>query len=377
MSILHAFKSARPNSADSNIVSSNAWNNDHVVTDIETTGGNFKWDNTIKRIAIGFSGIYTSVRATVMESAIVTSWAGLTKLWYAMRINVNNFPSNAEFGSDLAPIPQGITGSMDIPASVTFANHGAGVAGYARSASTALGGVGTFGAGLVAANSVIGAWGANLLVSNTATIHNPVSHANPPGPGYNLTNLYGIEIDNGVHPLAGGGTPNISGRGIYMVIGGSIQPLAAVYNCIDMDNVNFAACRWNNAINISDGVAATGLNLGTATQGTESGSQPIKFKSRDSVGTVNYSQIFSNAGGDFIMLPANGHLIVSTDSDGSPITMVGLGQFRVAKKLIFDKLTPPATAAGPGDIGHILYDDNFLYIRVNATTWKRTPLSTW
>jgi len=40
-------------------------------------------------------------------------------------------------------------------------------------------------------------------------------------------------------------------------------------------------------------------------------------------------------------------------------------------------VTAPATATSAGTAGMIAYDNNFIYVCIAASTWKRSPITTW
>ena len=377
MAIKHIFQSVKPASVDSSKVRSNDWNADHQVDDIETTDGHFFWDNTVKRLAVGYAGVYTQVKAIVLDALTMPDWVNLHLPWWGIKVNAGDLPPETHFGSNMIPLPESITGCIDLPSSVPFANHGAGIAGYGRSTSTALGGVGVFGAGLINANNVPGGWGCNFLCSNTGTIHNPVSHATPPEPGFNLTNVYGMEIDIGTHELDGGGVPNISGRGIYMVLGGSVQPLAAVFNCIDVESFSPTVCKWQNVINIADGACAgSALRIGTAELGT-SGSMPIAMKTRNSSGVVKYVTMIADPDGNYVISPGTGGVVQFKDEGGAVSLQTGAGTTQVIGQFIIDNWPAPASATAAGYQGEIRWDSNFLYVAIADNVWKRCALATW
>jgi hypothetical protein len=305
-----------------------------INLDTQTMGRNLYWDNVNKRIVIGWNGSFSGVlghKVDVKDAG--PNWTALSTQYSAMRVSVNDFPVNAQFGSNLVGIPEAITGALDIPATATFPNHGTGVAGYARGKSTANGIVGVFGAGLAAADNVLGAWGANFLAANTATIHNTVSHALPLV-GFNNTNLYGVEIDTGIQPVAGVPNPNVNVRGLYVMTAGSTESPSPINNAIDIDFLGTFQpgflYNWKNGIYINDGAADVALNIGASGTGNNVGSQPIRWRGRTSGGADIAASALMDQAGNLIINPGGGAATAIQDGSGSNILVVSSAGVTVA-----------------------------------------------
>lgn len=288
-----------------------------INLDTQTMGRNLYWDNTNKRLAIGWNGSFSGVLGHKFDLKDAgPTWNTLATQYSSMRIAVNDYPVNAQFGSNLVGIAEAITGALDIPSTATFANHAAGVAGYARGKSTANGPVGVFGAGLCAADLVPGCWGSNFMAANTATIHNPVSHALPLV-GFDNANVYGIEVDVGIHPTAFTTTPNVTARGVYAVFGGGAQSINATINAFEAD---FSGpYNWNNALFTRDGAADVALNIGATGTGNGVGSQPIRWRARSGGGADLSASAVLDSSGNLIINPAGGAITAIQDGAGATV----------------------------------------------------------
>lgn len=345
-----------------------------VNLDTQTTGTNFYWDNTNKRVALGWNGSFSGVLGKKFDIKDAgPTWTALATQYNAMRVAVNGYPANAQFGSNLVGIPEAITGALDIPFNATFANHGAGVAGYARGASAANGPVGVFGAGLCAATLVPGCWGANFMAANTATIHNPVSHALPLV-GFNQTNLYGIEIDVGIHPPAGIPIPFVNARGIYLVLGSGAETSSDTVNALEVDHVG--SFNWRNAFYSRDAAATTGLFLGTAAAGDNTGSQPIVFSSRTSGGTHGTGMIYTDPDGNMVHKSGTATGIHQLQNgSGTPVFSVTPTNTVLSSMLRLGPAATPASSSTGCTTGDLTWDANFLFLCINTNTWKRVALA--
>lgn len=161
-------------------------------------------------------------------------------------------------------IPEAITGALNIPESATLTNHGAGVSGYARSASPSMGAVGLYGQGdAIGANTT--AWG-----FNTRTIDN----------GVKTNGLWGGEIDVSVTV-----TGNFV-RGLDIVGGSTAQPdVASPGIIVQTPGIGFKGKAtpffWGRAVLLDDESAYTGIEVGTARVHPSVGSMPVTFMHRD------------------------------------------------------------------------------------------------
>ena len=237
------------------------------------------------------------------------NWSGFTTNWADFVRNVNGFPPAGLFGGGTVSIPEAIRGAINIPASSSPNNHGAGVAGYAMSASTTKGAVGVFGLAEANANGV-STWGANFAAANCAT---PWANCISANSGFNNWTGYGIEVDVGVQPMTGGAAPSHFLRGVYVVNAGNVNATGYAF---DADNpVNTST--MSAAFHTSDGFSNTFGYIGTTASGNNTGSQNVVFRSRDSGGTLRTSSIFADPNGNFIFVAGPGALMVLEDGAGN------------------------------------------------------------
>ena len=230
------------------------------------------------------------------------AWGNFTGNWQGVTVNIGSYPAASLFGSGTVPIAEGLVGEMNIPASSTAYNHGAGVSGYGRTASPTQGGVGLFGWGMMAADNVQ-AWGANVGVTNCKT-PNCIGSA-----GYSGATLYGLEIDVNLAPVAGGGNPLGGARGLYLVGGSSVHGQSTLTG-LDVDSPGIGMTphlHWDYALHSDDGAAAVALGVGALDErdGRSSGSQAIQFTSRNPQNTVQTSVVSADQDGNLVVVPAN------------------------------------------------------------------------
>lgn len=242
------------------------------------------------------------------------AWASFANNWSQFAINVNSYPASSYFGENTTAIPQAIVGALNIPSNSAGSNHGAGLAGYALTKSTTVGAVGAFGFGGAAASGTSG-WGGNLLVTNCSQPQCATQT------GLTNTVLYGLEIDANEYLLPGAGTPNTSLRGIY-IIGASEVKGSGINYGVDIDSFGYLQSpklKWDSAFRTEDGIAVTGLDIGTTGTGNNVGSQPINFRSRNGGGTNLTSTIQADAGGDLVVQPAPNTVIALQDGNGNSV----------------------------------------------------------
>jgi hypothetical protein len=291
-----------------------------INLDTQTKGQNFHWDNTNRRLNLGWNGSFGSVLGKKLDIKDAgPTWGSYSTLHNTLRVAINDYPLNAQFGLNTTGITEAIVGAIEIPSSSAAANHSAGIAGYVRTASTTQGAVGTFGAGFMGANGT-SAWGGNFLVSNCGS--------QSCSPGYTTGVLYNLELDLNVMALDGGVAPNVAVRGIYLIGGSNIQS-ASIMNAIDIAPIGIArtgvpnVIPWKNAIYIGHtqgdypaekasadygvfvehGAVTTGTALYVGKQeGTGiSGAQTITFHSEDSLTVNRESSITADPDGNMLI----------------------------------------------------------------------------
>lgn len=76
---------------------------------------------------------------------------------------------------------------------------------------------------------------------------------------------------------------------------------------------------------------------------------------------------------------ASGSYSIITDNSTNWDTAYGWGDHSTEGYLTVADFgaTPPVNANDPGTAGEIRYDSSYIYVCVAASTWKRSPLSTW
>lgn len=254
----------------------------------------------------GSSGVATPVASGALQhtnSLAGPAWRSYAGNWQGVSVNIGSYPAASLFGSGTVPIAEALVGMLNIPSTSTAYNHGAGVSGYARSASTTQAGVGVFGWGMMAADNVQ-AWGANFGVTNCET-PNCIGSG-----GHSGDTLYGLEVDVNIAPLAAGhGVPTGGARGLYIVGGSTIRPAGGL-NGIELDGAGMGMTphlHWSNAVRSDDGSSDVFASIGALDERTKvaSGSQPIVFNARNSAGAVSQSTVTEDQFGNLVLLPAN------------------------------------------------------------------------
>lgn len=268
------------------------------------------------------------------------AWASYSTIYGGLEANINAFPITSRFGSNIVGCAEALAGLVDVPSPSAAGNHSAGVAGYARTASTSQGGVGTFGAGMCAADGV-SAWAFNSIITNAA-VPNPGN-----GAGYDTCTLYAFELDFNI-VKKGGATPTGPLRGLYFIGASEVQPNSPTVNTIEIDGLNFTGTKipWKQAFVVCDGAAQTFANIGAInvnTGSTTSDGQPIKASAYSS-GALKAGQIYLNSLGNWWIEPTAGSGI---DTPSGTI-------YQVAGAAVADNLAwtawAPTVASGSGSI---------------------------
>lgn len=184
----------------------------------------------------------------------LTSWTtNSPKNFEGLAVEVGQ-PPERSFGS--AGLPIAITGHINIPANAALTNHGAGIAGYADTASPTTAGVGVYGEGNSRANNAL-AWGINTRSQDN---------------GFSVPVLWGAEIDLNV---SNAGTTPI---GVEVVGGSTVEPGNSIgFKVSPLNPFNTLKIRWKRAFMSDDGAAITGLELGSQQNQANSPSQDINI----------------------------------------------------------------------------------------------------
>lgn len=215
-------------------------------------------------------------------------------------------PPDRSFGS--AGLPIAITGHINIPASASLTNHGAGVAGYADTASPTTAGVGLYGEGNSRANNAL-AWGINTRTQDN---------------GFFVPVLWGAEIDLNVD------NPGTTPIGVEVVGGSTVEPGNSIgFKVSPLNPFNTLKIRWQRAFMSDDGAAIVGLELGSQQNQANSPSQDIRLYYRRN-GNVR-AQCFS----------------LTTDGSGNTILGGGLTGASGSGPALFDITGNPS---GPSPI---------------------------
>jgi hypothetical protein len=111
---------------------------------------NLFWDSSNHRLGVGTSSFNSTVDSMQVSDPATFSWTTMNQT-SALSVYVNEF-------SDLARITnarhEAVCGGVEVPSTANMATGaGVGIAGYSRSASTKIGSIGVYGAGLSNANN--------------------------------------------------------------------------------------------------------------------------------------------------------------------------------------------------------------------------------
>lgn len=241
------------------------------------------------------------------------AWVTLNNNWASVANNVGGYPTNSYFGNGSTGIPEALRGSIKIPSSVNADGaHGAGVAGYALTASTTKGAVGVFGFGAVTGTTE-SAWGGNFLVTNCAK---PQCNTQT---GFGSFNVQGVEVDVNISKLAGGATPTGNVYGIGIIGAAEVKPTGSSYG-IHVDALNFQSTKigWDAALYTEDATSTgIGFDIGTTGTGNSVGSQSFNFRSRDAGGVARAASILTDLAGDLITRPGASGQLIGTDNSGN------------------------------------------------------------
>jgi hypothetical protein len=235
------------------------------------------------------------------------NFATLGGIHNSVFFSTNGFPLTAMFGQNTVPLVQTLVGGVEIPSSATFGNHCAGIAGYARTASTGVGAVGVYGQGTIGGTGpgVYSIFGANFVVGNTA--------GGGPGVGYDAE-AYGIEIDVNLKFKTGAVAPSGNVRGIYIQNNGAeVQPTGR-FNGVEV--TGGATVPWKVGYWTDNGAASIGASFGSKAASSNTASQAVEFRSVDAGSTARSATISSDANGFLAHVPgvSAGHFLFRGDA---------------------------------------------------------------
>lgn len=265
--------------------------------------------------------IHTHGDATVDGQVISgpsPAWASYTSVFEAFKVNVNSFPTSGLFGANTAGITEAIAGMVEIPSTVVAINHSTGLAGYARTASSAQGAVGCFGSGALNSGGQH-AWGSNFLVTNSPQA---VGATNT---GFNFGGLWGSEIDVNLFKT-GGAAPTGDVAGLAFFGASEIQNTGAL-RAIDIHEVGIntsPVTPWKHGLYTGDAAATVGISLGALLAGATQPSQTLEFRSTSGASATLSSTINSLADGGLLILPQSGQVVLRNDAAGAQIDIEGL-----------------------------------------------------
>jgi hypothetical protein len=165
-----------------------------------------------------------------------------------------------QFGNAIAPSAN--VGAINIPASANCGPHSAGLAGYAKTASTTTGAVGLFGEGNAAAAGVL-AWGGNFRVQDN---------------GFAVDQIWGLEADANVTHA---GTVAV---GVDSVGGSTAIPdgASSAFRAGPVGTFQNPAIPWGRGFFADDGANLIAMEVGALkrvgdTGATSQPSQPLHF----------------------------------------------------------------------------------------------------
>lgn len=289
---------------------------------------------------------------TPQQSVEITppDWAHLQNIYTGSRVSIGNYPVDAEFGRNGTGIVQGIVGAVQIPSNMIAQNHSAGVAGYARTASTTNMAVGLHGFGGITADGGQ-AEGGHFLSTNCG------AQWCPPGTGVNASNNYIIEADINLMNTPNG-PPQGNAFGLIL-FGASETAPAGSFQAIRIDSpgvFHSPVIPWKEGLFVADGAASVGINLGATTLNPTSESQPILLQSR-APGANTISVIQAGSNGDLTL------------SAGSGTTVVNGWGLRISKA------QSPTSSTMPCVTGQIQWDASYTYVCIEPNHWRRSGLS--
>jgi len=227
-------------------------------------------------------------------------WESYRTQYQPVMFNINNLPPGAMMGSLGRNVgtTTALVGAIDTPADDNAWLNGvnAGVAGYARSASTTKYSVGVIGAGTQNVNDTK-QWGMNGAATNFSTLTGTTT-------GYDKFLAIGSEWNVHVNNTATG-APH--GLAVGVKIAGAMQsiPLGGAYG-LQISPPNVAgSLGWSCAVCVGDAPNVYGIALGAMHfSHANVGSQSISFANRSIGGVRQISTISADAAGNLRLSPA-------------------------------------------------------------------------
>jgi hypothetical protein len=214
-------------------------------------------------IASSGSGSVTYNGVTIREvynPGNLTGWTGTSVYNFeGFAVDVGGYGPR-QFGSAIAPSAN--VGAINIPASANCGPHSAGLAGYAKTASTTTGAVGVFGEGNAAAAGVL-AWGGNFRVQDN---------------GFAVGQIWSVEADTNVTHA---GTVAV---GVDSVGGSTAIPdgASSAFRAGPVGTFQNPAIPWGRGFFADDGANLIAMEVGALkrvgdTGATSQPSQPLHF----------------------------------------------------------------------------------------------------
>lgn len=251
--------------------------------------------------------IETALGANLQGTNPGPNWPTFSSEWADFSRNVNSYPSTSFFANNGMAIPYAIRGAINIPANAQGLSHGAGVAGYAITASSNNFSVGLFGMALANATNFAGVTGVNTVTSNC------VAQICANGGGFQSSaNVAGAEFDLNLMKV---GTAAYNGNGYGLEIAGGVEAQPA--GNLDAIHIfpagGFSGATWKKGFSTEDGAADVGVSVGAKASGNNVPSQPIEMRARTSGGLNVIVGLFADSSGGLNLFPAPGAQITLMD----------------------------------------------------------------
>lgn len=281
-----------------------------VHLDTQTTGNNFYWDNTNKRLALGWSGSFGSVVGRKLEIKDAGPWAS-NGIYDTLRVAVGNYPSTGEYGGGAFRMVAPIAALVDLPSGTAAGTRGFAVTGYARSNVTGTdpAGGGFFGS---VTGSGVATWGVNAGASDCIApgdCSQTFAHATLRGAEFNVDARNALAV---------------VGIGVDIVGGSEFKPTDYSYAVrVRPLGINESPkITWDYALYSERGAADAGVFLDASAEGDNVSSQAIILRSYNAAGASRTSNIISDPDGNLNLLSGTtGALVVVGDGTSTAAVM--------------------------------------------------------
>lgn len=248
-----------------------------------STAVTFPFGKTVKfeagaDISASGSGSSTFSGVTIREGynpSSLAGWTGSAAYSYeGLSVELGGYGPR-QFGS--YGTPTALNGSINIPSTATIANHGSGISGYAKSASTTTGGVAIYGeSNRTAASALV--WGLNTRTQDG---------------GFGGLNVWGYEMDMNVDNIT------TTAVGFDAVGASTVEPSVSVAYQVQAIGV-FASPkkRWQYGFRSRDAAAVVGIELGAQGETANTASQIFNMNYRNGANAVTnaFAMQISGAG---------------------------------------------------------------------------------